>query len=214
MNTPYSTEPDQQPSPGSRFMREAVSFVLTVGFLLAIAFLFIRPTLLEPFQIPSASMVPTLEIGDRILVNKLSYGLRIPFAVNTVTQWSAPRRGDVVVFTRPDERGTVEDESSINIIKRVMGLPGDSVEIKSNHLYINGELYPESYARYSGGGTKDFGPETVPAGHIFLLGDNRDNSKDSRWWQEPFVDVKRVKGRAFLIYWSWNSLERIGTVIR
>ncbi len=197
-----------------RLVKEAISFVVTVGALLAIAFLFIRPTLLEPFQIPSASMVPTLEIGDRILVNKLSYGLRAPFVTNMLTQWSSPTRGEVVVFTRPDERGSIEDESAINIIKRVVGIPGDTVELKGPHLYINGQLSPEFYARYSAGGTKDFGPETVPAGHVFLLGDNRDNSKDARWWQEPFVDIKRIKGRAFLIYWSWSGFERIGTVIR
>lgn len=196
--------------------KEAVSFIVTVGGLLALAFLVIRPTIIEPFQIPSSSMVPTLQIGDRILVNKLSYGLRLPFVTNSVAQWDMPSRGDVVVFTRPDEIGTEQDESSINYIKRVIGLPGDTVEVKGNHLYINNELYPESYARYNKGGLMqaNFGPEKVPEGHIFLLGDNRDDSKDSRFWQEPFLDARRVKGRAFLIYWSFDSFSRIGTVIR
>lgn len=199
-----------------KFQKEAFSFVGTVAGLLAIAFLFIRPTIIEPFQIPSSSMVPTLQIGDRILVNKLSYGLRLPFLTNSVTEWSIPNRGDVVVFTRPDEAGTPQDESAINYIKRVIGLPGDSVEVKGNHLYINNELYPEAYARYAKGGLLqgNFGPEKVPEGHIFLLGDNRDDSKDSRFWQEPFLDVRRVKGRAFLIYWSWDSFDRVGTIIR
>ena len=195
---------------------ESVSFCITVGFLLGLAFLVIRPTFIEPFQIPSSSMVPTLQISDRILVNKLAYGLRLAFMTNTVVDWRMPARGDVVVFTRPDELDTPQDESKINFIKRVIGLPGDTVQVKGTELYINSVLYPEKYARYSRGGMAqgDFGPETVPEGHIFLLGDNRDDSKDSRFWEQHYLDVRRVKGRAFIIYWSWAGFDRLGTIIR
>lgn len=199
-----------------KFKKEASSFILTVGGLLALAFLVIRPSIIEPFQIPSGSMIPTLQIGDRILVNKLSYGLRLVFLTNSLMQWNVPSRGDIVVFTRPDEKKTKEDESQLNIIKRVIGLPGDTVEVKGPHLYINGDLFPEDYALYFQGGSPlgNFGPRVVPEGHVFLLGDNRDDSKDSRWWEDPFLDVRRIKGRAFMIYWNWPEYERIGSILR
>ena len=199
-----------------KLWQEGVSFSLTVGALLALAFLVIRPTFIEPFQIPSSSMVPTLQITDRILVNKLSYGLRAAFLTNTLFQWKTPSRGDVVVFTRPDEVGTAQDESEINFIKRVIGLPGDKVEVRGTELYINDVLYPESYARYSRGGVfqGNYGPDIVPEGHVFLLGDNRDDSKDSRFGSSITLDIRRIKGRAFLIYWSWAGFDRLGTIIR
>jgi signal peptidase I len=199
-----------------KIKKEIISFISTVSVLVGIAFLIIRPTFLEPFQIPSSSMEPTLQITDRILVNKLSYGLRIAFVTNTVFEWSKPERRDVVVFTRPDEPETEMDEHSTNFIKRVIGLPGDTVEVKGPHLFVNGKLQDEPYARYSRGGAPeaDFGPQTVPEGKVFLLGDNRDDSKDSRFWEEHFLDIKRVKGRAFMIYWSFAGLNRLFNIIR
>ena len=152
-----------------------------------------------------------------ILVSKLSYGVRLPFMAESAYVFSQPQRGDIVVFTRPDESDTpLEDESDINIIKRVVGLPGDTVEVRDTKLFINNQPLDEEYARWEEGGIREgnFGPEKVPAGHIFLLGDNRDHSRDSRFWQEPFLPINRVKGRAMVIYWSWDNLGRIGTILR
>jgi len=195
---------------------EVVSFFKTLGFILAIAF-GIRVTIVEPFKIPSGSMIPTLEIGDFILVIKFKYGLRMPFMTNSVVSWSSPARGDVVVFTRPDDPNTPdEDDSKINIIKRVVGLPGDAVEVRGAKVYINGKALEEPYARWAEGGKFEgsFGPKRVPEGHVLLLGDNRDNSKDSRFWTDPFLDQRRIKGKAVLIFWSFDSFSRIFTRIR
>jgi signal peptidase I len=207
-------EPVISASPSSK-NNEVLSFVKTLTLFL-IAALFLRSTVVEAFKIPSLSMFPTLKIGDHLLVSKLSYGVRLPFFVDSVTLFDTPSRGDIVVFTRPDEPQTTEDESSINIIKRVIGLPGDTVEVRDTRVFINGKVLDEPYARWQEHGIIDgyFGPETIPPGHVFLLGDNRDHSKDSRFWREPFLDIHRIKGRALIIYWSWDSLSRIGTVLR
>jgi len=196
-------------------LAEVLSFIKTIIVFVGIALL-IRVSVIEPFKIPSGSMIPTLRIDDYILVNKLSYGLHIPFVTDSVVEWSAPTRGDVVVFTRPDEPGTLEDESETNIIKRVIGLPGDTVEVRKMQVFINNEPLPEVYARWELGGIREgyFGPQQVPPGHVLLLGDNRDHSRDSRFWPYPFLDMRRIKGRAFVIYWSWHSLMRFGTIIR
>ncbi len=167
----------------------------------------IRGCLISPYKIPSSSMEPTLLIGDYILVSKISYGFRLPFIEKTLYQYDTPKRGDIVVFTRPDEPETEKDESEDDYIKRVIGLPGDTVEVRRTIVYINGELYKEdaAHAHWVYGGIADFGPQKVPADHIFLLGDNRDQSKDSRkWTPSAFLDIKLVKGRAFLIYFNPN----------
>lgn len=193
------------------------SFFKTLAIFLVIAYL-LRASVVEAFKIPSGSMKPTLQIGDHILVSKLSYGLRLPFTNGFALRYDEPQRGDIVVFTRPDDPKTLEDDSAINIIKRVVGIPGDTVEVRETKVYINNQLYSESYARWDQGGIHDgnFGPEKVPAGHIFLMGDNRDHSRDSRFWSEPFLDIERVKGRALIVYWTWDSQwwERIGKVIK
>lgn len=197
-------------------LKEVFSFLKTLVVFLTIAF-FLRATVVEAFKIPSGSMIPTLQIGDHILVNKFAYGLRIPLKAEMLYQYSEPKRGDVVVFTRQEDPSTMsQDELGINLIKRVIGLPGDTIEVKGTKLYINNVLYPEDYARWEKNGIFEgnFGPATVPAGHILLLGDNRDNSKDSRFWSNHFLDMKRIKGKAFIIYWSWDSLSRIGTLIK
>ena len=112
--------------------------------------------------------------------------------------------------------GRHEVGQPIDIIKRVIGLPGDTIEVKGTSVFINNQLYPETYARWEENGSRNgnFGPETVPAGHIFLMGDNRDASFDGRFWPNHFLDVHRVKGRAFLIYWSWANWHRMFDVIR
>ena len=205
---------------------ETASFFRTLITILLIAF-GLRTCVIEPFKIPSGSMKPTLQIGDYILVLKFWYGLRMPFVTDSVVEWNEPERGDVVVFTRPNDPRSPEDDSSIHIIKRVVALPGDTVEVTAGsslgggrgsqgQLLINGQPVTEPYARWVEGGVPEgrFGPKTVPPGHVLLLGDNRDQSKDSRFWTEPFLDMRRIKGKAVLIFWSWDKLSRIGTVIR
>jgi signal peptidase I len=195
---------------------EIVAFFKTLVVILALAFS-IRVAVVEPFKIPSGSMIPALQIGDFILVLKFWYGLRMPLSTDALVMWNKPVRGDVVVFTRPDDPNTPdEDDSELHIIKRVIGLEGESVEVRGAHVLINGKTLDEPYARWAEGGKYEgnFGPRTVPAGHVLLLGDNRDNSKDSRFWTDPFLDVKRIKGKAVVVFWSWDSFSRIFTRIR
>ena len=214
-----NTSPEDSP-PKKGFLKrsefgEVMSFVKTLIFFL-VAIIFLRASVVEAFKIPSGSMIPTLQIGDHILVSKLSYGVRIPFVKKSVLQFDSPARHDIVVFTRPDETGTTDDESGINIIKRVVGLPGDVIEVKDRLVYLNGKALEESYARWDVTGVREstFGPVTIPDGHVLLLGDNRDHSRDSRFWENPFLEIERIKGRALVIYWSWHDLSRIGSVIR
>jgi signal peptidase I len=209
--------PTPPAAPQRNDVAEIISFVKTLAVFFVIALVF-NASVVQAFKIPSGSMIPTLKVGDHIFVSKFSYGLRVPFKSEMLTQWAMPRRGDVVVFTRPDDPSTPdEDESEINIIKRVIGLPGENVEVVGNKVYIDGKYLPEPYARWDEGGLNSrFGPERVPEGHIFLLGDNRDHSRDSRFWPNPFLDVRRVKGRALIIYWTWGPdfFSRVGTLIK
>ena len=169
--------------------------------------LLIRTFVVQAFKIPSGSMEPTLEIGDHILVNKFIYGIKVPFTRLSFWPWEQPRRGDVIVFIYP-----LEPEK--DFIKRVIGVPGDTVKIVNKKLFINGAEAPDSHAVYKDGPPlplgdaqkrDNFGPITVPPGKLFVLGDNRDRSLDSRFW--GFVPLEDVKGRAFIIYWSWNHQE-------
>lgn len=195
---------------------EFVSFTKTLVLILAIAFT-IRVQVVEPFKIPSGSMIPTLHVGDYILVLKFWYGLRVPFVKEPVITWNSPARGDVVVFTRPDDPATPqEDDSAIHIIKRVIGLPGETVEVRNAQVFINGQPLVEPYTQWVEGGSIEgnFGPAVVPEGTVLLLGDNRDRSKDSRFWTNHFLDQKRIKGKAVVVFWSWDSFSRIGKIIR
>lgn len=205
----------------STILKEVWAFLKSLVWILFLAYC-IRETVIQPYKIPTGSMIPTLLISDHLLVSKLSYGLRLPyipyfkFFEKIQYQWAMPKRGEVVVFTRPDDPASPEDDSDINLIKRVIGLPGEVVEVKGTQVYINGKALNEPYTRYSEGGLWEgnFGPATVPAGRIFLMGDNRDNSKDSRFWTDHFLEADRLIGRALFIHWSWDSLSRIGTIIR
>ncbi|RMG45453.1 MAG: signal peptidase I [Candidatus Dadabacteria bacterium] len=203
----------------SKEINEIVSFFKTLAMLLVLA-IFLRASVVEAYKIPSGSMIPTLLEGDHILVSKLSYGFRLPFIKKTIYLYDMPQRGDVVVFSRPDDPSTpFEDESKINIIKRVIGLPGDKVEVRNRQVYINDKPLHEDYAIWGRGGAPEgnFGPGIVPEGHVFLLGDNRDFSKDSRFWHNGhYLPINLIKGRALFIYWSWATpiTERIGKIIR
>ncbi|MCE5211417.1 MAG: signal peptidase I [Deltaproteobacteria bacterium] len=168
--------------------------------------LFIRTFIICAYKIPSRSMVPTLLVGDHILVNKFIYGVKIPLIRRTIVPFREPKRGEIVVFIFPNDR-------SKDFIKRVIGVAGDKIEIKNKKIFINDQEYKDSYGIYSDSfilpgsmqPRDNFGPVTVPAKSIFVMGDNRDESLDSRFW--GFVDLKDVEGKAFVIYWSWNRDE-------
>ena len=172
--------------------------------------LFIRTFVVQAFKIPSGSMEPTLEIGDHILVNKFIYGVKIPFTSIQLFPLEKPKRGDVIVFIYPLD-------PSKDFIKRVVAVEGDAVKIVSKKLYINGVEVPDPHAFYTDQSAfpgevqkrDNLGPVAVPKGALFVLGDNRDRSLDSRFW--GFVPLADVRGKAFIIYWSWDSQ---GTAVR
>ncbi len=177
---------------------------LAVAFLLA---LFIRTFIVQAFKIPSGSMLPTLQIGDHILVNKLRYGVRLPILGERVVKFADPKRGDIIVFVYP-----VDPQK--DFIKRVIGQPGDTVEIKHKQIFINNEKIDDPFGNWVDGPGENsrltprdnYGPVTVPADKVFVMGDNRDRSYDSRFW--GFVPLDDVKGKAFVIYWSWDGEDR------
>lgn len=166
--------------------------------------LFIRTFVVQAFKIPSGSMKPTLLVGDHILVNKFTYGVKIPFVRKTLIPVGEPKQGDVIVFIYPEDR-------SKDFIKRVIAVGGETVQIKNKQISVNGVLYRDSAGVYvdehiipgSMQPRDNFGPVRVPSGHLFVMGDNRDQSYDSRFW--GFVDLKDVMGKAFIIYWSWDG---------
>ena len=183
----------------SRF-RENVEAIL-IAVIIA---LFIRTFVVQAFKIPSGSMKPTLQVGDHILVNKFIYGVKIPYLSSVVLPVKDPQRGDIVVFKFPvDPRK--------DFIKRVIAVPGDVVEIRDKTIFINGRRVNHDYGVFSdprtiAGNLKprdNLGPITVPKDALFVMGDNRDESFDSRFW--GFVPIRDVSGKAFIIYWSWDS---------
>lgn len=193
---------------------------IIIAILLA---LLIRAFVIQAFKIPSGSMKPTLQVGDHILVNKFIYGikLRIPFtALNySLVPIGSPKRNDVVVFIFPKE-------TNKDFIKRVIGLPGDTVQIKDKKVYINNQPMVDPHGTYTDQRIipemeqprDNTGPIVVPPNMFFVMGDNRDESYDSRFW--GFVDQKQILGQAFIIYWSWDRTEfgirwnRLGNLIK
>ncbi len=213
----------------------------------------IRSFLVEPFKIPSGSMIPTLQVGDFILVNKFTYGVRLPIINEKIVRLSDPQRGDVMVFRYPED-------PSLDYIKRVVGLPGDTVEYRHKQLWINGVEQPQqadgeynyvetglnfvhtekrletlgerqhallvnplmptvrlgSVAEFSGRENCSYDNDlvrcTVPKGEYFMMGDNRDNSRDSRYW--GFVPDNQIVGKAFFIWMNFSDLKRIGMSIK
>ena len=174
-------------------------------FIAVLLALVIRQFAVQAFTIPSGSMMDTLLIGDYILVNKFLFGAEIPFVGYHLPGIRAPERGDIVVFKYPN------DESR-DFIKRIIAVGGDSVQIRDNRVWLNGVLQDEPYVRPGSfhdipsthcGYLYACEPLRVPAGSYFVMGDNRDNSQDSRYW--GFVKREKIRGKAFLIYWSWNG---------
>lgn len=191
-------------------------------FPVLFAVLLLRSFLVEPFQIPSGSMIPTLRIGDFILVNKFAYGLRLPVSGDKILSIGEPERGDVMVFFPPQDKRY--------FIKRVVGLPGDEVRVIDNVLYVNGERMPQTPAPEVDPAETGFQvvmenldginhlvrkseipgrlglnfQKVVPEGHYFMMGDNRDNSSDSRVWGA--VPEANIVGKAFTVWMHWKTL--------
>jgi signal peptidase I len=244
---------EQQLSKGS----QSLSYKITSFVLLVLAILLLRYSVIEPYKIPSGSMIPTLKIGDHIFVNKLAYGLRIPF-IGEVKRWSEPKRGDVVIFAPPE---TPQSKGKV-YVKRLIGLPGDRIRIEDDELYVNGQFIkkvetsfypamtevaddeqyvPENFTLYTEDlvGIKHYALQLkdrsrlgyphpfsveilVPEGSLFFMGDNRDNSEDSRFW--GFASRREVRGKAMFIWlslnWkkmftpSWIRFERFGKSVK
>ena len=209
-------------APKKSIAREYTEAIL-IALLLA---LLIRTFIVQAFKIPSGSMKKTLLIGDHILVSKFSYGTHIPNEIpfiniklfdDIVLFSKVPKRGDIIVFKFP------KDETR-DFIKRVIGLPGDLLEVKSQKVYINNKPYEDTHARHTDSPSDsplvprdDFGPILVPDDHVFVMGDNRENSQDSRYW--GYLNVKKIRGKALIIYWSWDRVkswvrfERFGKIL-
>ncbi len=184
-------------------LREYVE-ALVVALALALV---IRTFVVQAFKIPSGSMLPTLQIGDHILVNKFLYGPRLEIPL---TQWALgrlpglrkPRASDVIVFIWPKDR-------SKDFIKRVIATEGQTVEVRNRQVLIDGKPWDDPHATWSahrGGQGDSYGPFTVPADSVFVMGDNRDQSYDSRFWGP--VPIADIKGEALIIYWSWDGPDR------
>jgi len=195
--------------------RKSVAREYTEAILIALLLaLFIRTFVIQAFKIPSGSMKETLLIGDHILVSKFAYGTHIPNEIpflniklfdDIIFFPKQPERGDIIVFKYP------KDEKR-DFIKRVIGVPGDLLEVRHQKVFINGKPYEDRHARHTESPSDsslvprdDFGPVLVPDNHLFMMGDNRENSQDSRYW--GFLDINKVRGKALMIYWSWNQLE-------
>jgi signal peptidase I len=187
---------------------------IVIAVLLA---LFIRTFIVQAFKIPSGSMLETLQIGDHVLVSKFIYGIKMPFTGKVLIPIKEPKRGDIIVFQYPND-------PSLDYIKRVIAVGGETVESRDKKIFINGKPLADDHGQFkdstihppSEDPRDNFGPVTVPEGKLFVMGDNRDNSYDSRFW--GFVDLAAVRGKAFILYWSWDvnkslfSMERFTSV--
>ena len=204
-----TTEKRQEPVVPERPVQEkSVIRQYAEAFIIAIVLaLVIRTFVVQAFKIPSGSMLPTLQIGDHILVNKFIYW------------FTDPQRDDIIVFKFPQDEGR-------DFIKRVVALPGEKVEVRGKQVYVNDKPLREPFAVHMDRSLQEspisprdnFSPVVVPTGQLFMMGDNRDYSMDSRFW--GFLDKKKIKGKAFIIYWSWDRDRfrprwgRIGMLIR
>ena len=209
----------------------------------AVLALIIRAFVVQAFKIPSGSMLETLQIGDQLLVSKFQYGIKLPFTDRVLIPVSDPKRGDIIVFEYPyDEKldAMRPQMKDVDFVKRVVGLPGDVVEIRAKEVFVNGEKLNAPWAQHTRediapnpmaghpevtfdpvmyfdhcedataycSAKRDWMPKfTVPAGQYFVMGDNRDESFDSRFW--GFVKRENIKGKALVIYWSWTGPSNI-----
>ena len=184
-------------------------------FVALILALVIRTFVVQAFKIPSESMVKTLLVGDHLLASKFSYGIKIPFTHTYIYKGEDPVKGDIIIFEYPND-------PSVDYIKRIVGTPGDTIEVRNKQLFRNGEPVKESFIRFTEPDRiqpvrDNFGPVTVPADKYFVMGDNRDNSMDSRFW--GLVDRSAIRAKAWRIYWSWGGLgdirwDRIGKAVQ
>ena len=215
---PNPSKPAWPPAPEDNAQRKSAAREYIEAFLVALALaLVLRTFFVQAYKIPSGSMEPTLLVGDHIIVNKLAYGFRLPDSFFGLTPladeipWGSylfrlgqVHRGDVVVFVYPQD-------PTKDFIKRVIAIGGDTVEIRDGILYLNGQLAPDPHAHFEvpqserePGNPRDFdGPQKIPQGMYFMMGDNRDRSYDSRFW--GLVRMNEIEGRALFIYWSWDS---------
>ncbi len=193
-----------------KFVKEYLEPIV-IAVLIA---LFIRTFVVQAFKIPSSSMEPTLLVGDYLLVNKFIYGIRIPYTDIKFFQYKKPERGDVIVFVFPKD-------PSKDFIKRVIGTEGEKVEIIQNKIFINDRLIDDPWGHFQTAGLpeyylqamENFGPVVVPKDSLFVLGDNRDNSQDSRFW--GFLQVNAVLGKAFILYFSLDrNTENLLHIVR
>ena len=221
------TNKTDDPTEKTQTSKKSIAREYTEAILIALLLaLLIRTFIVQAFKIPSGSMKKTLLIGDHILVSKFSYGTHIPNEIpfiniklfdDIVLFSKVPERGDIIVFKFP------KDETR-DFIKRVIGLPGDLLEVKSQKVYINNKPYEDTHARHTDSPSDsplvprdDFGPILVPDDHVFVMGDNRENSQDSRYW--GYLNVKKIRGKALIIYWSWDRVkswvrfERFGKIL-
>ncbi len=198
--------------PSNKGRGGALEFVIILAVSFLLVFGFIRPFVVEAFYIPSESMVPTLMVGDRVLVNKFIY------------DFTEPERGDIAVFKSvegpgPPKGGLIEHlgaylrgerwDKREDLIKRAVAVPGDTVRVTSGKLYVNGELQKEPYVNQQGARFQTpYGPSTVPPDHYFFMGDNRANSRDSRYFGA--VPEENIEGEAFLRFWP---LDRLGILL-
>ncbi|HEY6838916.1 MAG TPA: signal peptidase I [Geobacteraceae bacterium] len=194
-----ASQPTEVPQKKHIIREYAESIIIAVILALTI-----RTFIVQAFKIPSGSMEDTLAVGDHILVNKFIYGTHIPFTDKRVLKLRDPRRGDVIVFEYPED-------PSKDFIKRVIGTPGDEVQVIDKRVYVNGKMYENPHEIHKEKETipkeqnpRDFfGPVKVPEDSYFVMGDNRDRSYDSRFW--GVVKRDKIKGLAFIKYWSWDS---------
>lgn len=227
-------EKRQTDSPAQKSIWREYAEAIIIAMILAFT---IRVFVVQAFKIPSGSMIPTLLIGDHILVNKMAYGIQLPqdcefdisfppvtcYSSTLLVEFDKPQRGDIIVFRYP------EDEDK-DFIKRIVGIPGDTIHIRNKIVYVNGKpLNDKAWTQRIDPGIIDgrisprdnLDPITVPPNSYFVMGDNRDQSLDSRFW--GYVKMNKIKGRAFLVYWSWKGQgpisewvrwDRIGKIIR
>ncbi|WP_028574118.1 signal peptidase I [Desulfonatronovibrio hydrogenovorans] len=188
-------------NPRWQTMLKEYAEALIIALVLA---LFIRTFVVQAFKIPSGSMLQTLQIGDHLLVNKFKYGIQMPFMDRYIFQFDGPELQDIIVFEFPED-------PSKDFIKRVVGTPGDVIEVRDKVFYRNGEPVHEEYIQHTDERVADrrdnFGPYTVPENSYFVLGDNRDESYDSRFW--GVVEREKILGKAWIIYWSWEGFSNV-----